>query len=288
MRGIAQDSQLKAHCSQLHLDGLRGARLLGEARVESQGGDDLEGAFGDVARRFDADANPIGTDFQVNTYTAEDQQHSHIDMDADGDFMITWESFQEYPAAATSFGVYAQRFAAHHKLADLYVGVDGRIGSEIHVNTNTAGDQRMPSIMLSHAGDAVIAWTGPGIGVDVFTQRFNVLAWAAMGLLVGTGVHNVIHEQDKHGQAFEYDLRYAWLLVAKLALVALAILLTIYHSYVVGPRLMAHQEAREEGPHVDALRRHSIVVSVANLLVALTILFVVTLLQNEDFSLRGV
>jgi uncharacterized membrane protein len=124
--------------------------------------------------------------------------------------------------------------------------------------------------------------------VVVLTQRFNVLAWAAMGLLVGTGVHNVIHEQDRHGQAFEYDLRYAWLLVAKLALVALAILLTIYHSYVVGPRLMAHQEAREEGPHVDALRRHSIVVSVANLLVALTILFVVTLLQNEDFSLHGV
>jgi len=75
--------------------------------------------------------------------------------------------------------------------------------------------------------------------------------------------------------------------VAKLALVALAILLTIYHSYVIGPRLMAHQEAGEEGPHVDALRRQSILLSMVNLLAALAILLLVALLQNNEFSLHG-
>ncbi|MBN2021737.1 MAG: trypsin-like serine protease [Pirellulales bacterium] len=131
-----------------------------------------------AARRFNADNTAVGPEFQVNTYTAENQQHSQVAMDADGDFMIAWESFQEPLAAATSFGVYAQRFVATGKMADNYVGVNGRLGAEIHVNTTTEGDQRMPSVLLSHAGDAVIAWTGPGTNgtIDVFTQRYNVLA----------------------------------------------------------------------------------------------------------------
>jgi len=138
------------------------------------------GAFIDqnaiAARRFNSDNTALGAEFQVNTYTAENQQHSQVAMDADGDFMITWESFQEPITAATSYGVYAQRFAANDKLTDPYVGVDGRVGSEIHVNATTGGDQRMPSVALSHAGDALVVWTGPGAnGIDVFSQRYNVL-----------------------------------------------------------------------------------------------------------------
>ena len=43
-------------------------------------------------------------------------------MDADGDFMITWESFQERPVAnqgddaANSYGIYAQRYVRNDLL----------------------------------------------------------------------------------------------------------------------------------------------------------------------------
>jgi len=136
------------------------------------------GENGVYAQRFSADNTTVGDEFQVNTYTADNQQHSQVDMDADGDFMITWESMQERVGSSFTYGVYAQRYAANSKLSDPFVGANGEVGNEIHVNATTNGQQRMPGVMTSDAGDAVVAWTGQGAGdtQGVFTQRFEVIA----------------------------------------------------------------------------------------------------------------
>ena len=75
----------------------------------------LNGTNGVFARRFDLGGSD-GNVFQVNTVAEGDQQHSSVAMDADGDFIITWESFQDRLASPAddvpnSFGVYAQRYS---------------------------------------------------------------------------------------------------------------------------------------------------------------------------------
>ncbi|MGD9128269.1 MAG: hypothetical protein PVH19_12905, partial [Planctomycetia bacterium] len=123
--------------------------------------------------------------FQVNTFAENDQQHSAVAMDTDGDFIITWESFQEKPAVGAgpdspvTFGIYAQRYAGNERLGtSTSLGINGEEGGEIHVNTETEGDQRFPSVTIDDTGDAVIVWNGTNaVDTDggVFLQRFEKL-----------------------------------------------------------------------------------------------------------------
>ncbi len=66
-------------------------------------GDSSGGQNGIYARRFNAHATALPTGgvtyaasdvFQVNTFAQGDQQYSHVAIDAAGDFVITWESYQ--------------------------------------------------------------------------------------------------------------------------------------------------------------------------------------------------
>jgi len=126
--------------------------------------------------------NPLG-EFQVNTFTDSSQQRSKVDMDADGDFMIVWESFQDLPNLGNndplgSFGIYAQRYAANHKLDpdDPFstYGTYGEIGDEVAINGHKGDDQRFPSVALDDTGDWVVVWAGAGPGDEqgIFQRQF--------------------------------------------------------------------------------------------------------------------
>ncbi|MEM6784599.1 MAG: T9SS type A sorting domain-containing protein, partial [Bacteroidota bacterium] len=119
---------------------------------------------GVYAQRYDAAGVAQGSEFQVNTETEDEQQAPSIAMDADGDFVIAWQSFyQDYP---DSFGIYAQRYDA--------AGVAQ--GSEFQVNTETEDEQQAPSVAMDADGDFVIAWQSgggqDGDGNGVFAQRY--------------------------------------------------------------------------------------------------------------------
>src|SRR5262249_13999488 len=45
------------------------------------------------AQRYRADGAPIGGEFQVNTYTSNDQYHPSVATDADGNFVVAWQSY---------------------------------------------------------------------------------------------------------------------------------------------------------------------------------------------------
>jgi hypothetical protein len=63
------------------------------------------------ARRYNAAGATQGTEFQVNTFTSGHQNRSAVAMDADGDFVVAWQSFgQDDPGAASETGVFAQRY----------------------------------------------------------------------------------------------------------------------------------------------------------------------------------
>ena len=118
--------------------------------------------------------------------------------------------------------------------------------------------------------------------VERLSYRYVTLGWFAIGLLVLTGIVNIFDRGADF--ALDFDLRYAWILAVKLGLVAAAILITIIHSYVLGPRLLELQALEAEDPgwaaRVARLRRLSIVISVLNLLVALAILYLAALLTR--------
>ena len=120
---------------------------------QSTGQDDPEDLlltfFGIYAQRYTADGIEVGAEFPVNSYTADDQTDPSIAMDADGDFVIAWQSYEQ---DGDLNGIYAQRYTA-----------DGNTtGIEFRVNTETPGRQSYPSIAMDADGDFVIAWQSYG------------------------------------------------------------------------------------------------------------------------------
>jgi len=119
--------------------------------------------YGVYAQRFTAAGEMQGTEFQVNTTTANAQRSSTVAMDADGDFVVTWMSSGQDTSA---YGVYAQSYNAAGQAQ----------GLEFRVNTTTVLDQNFPSIAMSAGGDFVIAWSSLGQDGDsggVFAQRYQ-------------------------------------------------------------------------------------------------------------------
>jgi hypothetical protein len=59
------------------------------------------------ARRFDAMGRPYGEAFRVNSETAGPQRYPAVAMDADGDFIVVWQSFD---TDGTGWNIYGKRF----------------------------------------------------------------------------------------------------------------------------------------------------------------------------------
>ena len=101
----------------------------------------------------------------VNTYTKGDQNYASIAMDADGDFVVVWESQGEDPDG--SWGIYAQRFNS--------MGM--KVGSEFRVNSNYTNNQATPAVAMDSYGNFVIVWATEGQAFsyfnDIHAQVYN-------------------------------------------------------------------------------------------------------------------
>jgi hypothetical protein len=104
---------------------------------------DGQGVF---AQRYDSAGDPVGTEFQVNTYVTNDQDNPRVSVDSRGDFTIVWESYnQEGPAS--NDGVFGKHYSSS--------GVP--IGTEFQVNTYTGGNQSYPAVAADN-GNFVVVW----------------------------------------------------------------------------------------------------------------------------------
>jgi hypothetical protein len=83
---------------------------------------------GIYAQRYNSSGAAVGSEFRVNTTTTSDQSESSVGMDSDGDFVVTWTSYDQ---DGPDFGIYAQR----------YNSSGAAVGSEFLVNTTTTSDQ---------------------------------------------------------------------------------------------------------------------------------------------------
>jgi hypothetical protein len=121
-------------------------------------------ANGIFAQRYDNTGAAVGSEFQVNTFTAGEQVFARVAMRNDGQFIVTWDSANQ-EAPGSGYGVYFQRYNAS--------GV--AIGGETLVNTFTTTHQRFSSVGMNYDGDVVVAWTSlnqDGGGYGVYAQRY--------------------------------------------------------------------------------------------------------------------
>lgn len=119
--------------------------------------------FGVYAQRYNSSGVAQGSEFKVNTYTTGDQAFPDVAMDSSGDFVITWQSYDQ---DGDKLGVYAQRYTSAGSVA----------GGEFKVNTYTTSDQRLPSVAMDSTGNFVIAWQSFGQDGDqdgIYAKRFN-------------------------------------------------------------------------------------------------------------------
>jgi hypothetical protein len=114
------------------------------------------GIFG---QRYDAAGIPQGSEFQVNTYTTDDQAAPAVAMDALGNFVVVWEGYLE---DGDRWGIFGQRYDA----------AGARQGSEFRANTYTTQSQSVPSVAVDGAGNFVVVWSS-------FGQDGS--SWAAIG-----------------------------------------------------------------------------------------------------------
>lgn len=116
-----------------------------------------------VGRRFGANGNPLGPEFQVNTFTTGEQQSAAVAAGDDGAFVVVWES------SGPDASGYAVR-------ARLYDAAGSPQTGEIAVNQFTTGDQREPQVAVDGLGAFVVVWQSAGqdgSGVGVRGRRFD-------------------------------------------------------------------------------------------------------------------
>ncbi|NGX62437.1 MAG: hypothetical protein K940chlam9_01934 [Chlamydiae bacterium] len=109
------------------------------------------------------EAQAVGSEFQVNTYTTNYQRNPSVASLNDGGFVVTWNSLGQ---DGDRDGIYGQRYASS--------GV--KSGVEFQVNTYTTSDQDFPSVAPLNDEGFVVTWYSDGQDGDqqgIYGQRYD-------------------------------------------------------------------------------------------------------------------
>lgn len=111
---------------------------------------------------------PLGEEFQVNTYTTDQQLIPVLAIDPQGRFVIVWNSAGSSGSDNSANSIQGQRFNSDGSFA----------GAEFQVNTYTTDYQVDPDVALGDDGDFVIVWASDGSngsdpGRSVLGQLFS-------------------------------------------------------------------------------------------------------------------
>jgi len=118
-------------------------------------------SWGIFGQRYTQNGKTLGDEFQVNTYTNDEQSYPSTTALADGGWLVTWESSEQ---DGSLDGIFAQRYAQ-----------DGTtVGNEFQVNTYTSKHQSFPSTAALADGGWVVTWqsTQDGSSSGIFGQRY--------------------------------------------------------------------------------------------------------------------
>jgi hypothetical protein len=106
-------------------------------------------------QRLAANGTPLGAEFQVNTYTTNNQYYSGVGVAPDGSFLVVWESSGSPGTDSNSTSIQAR----------LYDSAGSPVADQFQVNTITTGFQELPVVAAAGTGDFVVAWKHNGAGI---------------------------------------------------------------------------------------------------------------------------
>lgn len=137
---------------------------------QSSGSDGNDSAgYSIQARLYDGNGLPKGNQFQVNSYTTNNQASPAVAMDNDGDFVVVWQSNGSADGDTSSYSIQAQRFNSNGLVQ----------GSQFQVNNYTTAEQFHPSVGSDSDGDFVVVWQSGGSpftdnpGYSIQGRRYN-------------------------------------------------------------------------------------------------------------------
>lgn len=131
-------------------------------------GDDF-GSYSVQAQRYEADGDPMGGQFQLNSYTTGRQDGPHAAYLSTGEFVVVWSSGGSAGTdTAPSYSVQMRRFDT----------VGAPVAPELQVNSYTTGNQRGPNVGIDGSGAFVVVWGGsnspdPGETFGVVARRVD-------------------------------------------------------------------------------------------------------------------
>jgi hypothetical protein len=156
-------------------------------------------------QRYASDGSAQGTEFQVNTYTTLFQRNASVAANADGDFVVVWESFGSYGTDASGFSVQGQRYAS-----------DGSAqGAEFQVNSYTTSDQGNPSVAVEADGHFEVVWQSLGSsGTDSSERSIQGQRYTSDGsphsLQFQVNTFTTNHQYNTAGAAADEDFVVVW------------------------------------------------------------------------------
>ena len=98
----------------------------------------------------------------------------------------------------------------------------------------------------------------PGTGPRVLSQivrRFRYIVWPALIVLILTGIGNVAYNRVTWSRVTSgdlFDTTFGQLLSIKVGLIAVALLFSAMHDFIIGPRLSTLMQAREASSGRDS------------------------------------
>jgi hypothetical protein len=108
---------------------------------------------GIYARLFSSTGLALGDEFQVNSYTMDNQNRPFIAVLTGGDFVISWQSSGQ---DGSGDGAYARRYASSGK----------PLGDEFQINTYSLGNQEHPIVAALTGGGFVFTWMNMGMRTE--------------------------------------------------------------------------------------------------------------------------
>ncbi len=107
-------------------------------------------------QRYASSGAPIGGEFQVNSYTTDDQIFPTVASGANGNFVVVWQSLGSGGTDNDGWSVQGQRYASNGT----------PIGGEFQVNSYTNSFQNNPAIASDATGNFVVVWRSYGSAGD--------------------------------------------------------------------------------------------------------------------------
>jgi hypothetical protein len=119
---------------------------------------------------------PDGAQFEVNSYTTDEQRRSSVAVTAAGDFVAVWDSEGSFGSDTSNRSILGQRHAS-----------DGSaLGAEFQINSYTTSGQANPSVAVASGGEFVVVWESTGsVGPDLSFTSIQGQRYASGGSALG-------------------------------------------------------------------------------------------------------